>query len=267
MKLIKNRLVIGCICIVLAFVLGFIGVPFLVEKMSDKVNVVVANQDIPKGTKLDESMFRIIEVSQGDLPYMMTDLYKSIISKAANDQGKNNADNSSSIFGKDKTEGKYAAVEISKNDYISRQKITSSIPYKDKELRELGENEYAVTISVSALDASVAGKVRAGDVITPMIISGDGSEKKANVYDEVRYMEIISVSDKDGADISTNNSESLPAVVTLKCNFTQAVMLAQLNSSNKIHLAFAAHAESERSVELLKVQSDFFNSVNGGNSQ
>ena len=265
MRLIKNRLVIGCICIVLAFALGFIGVPFLVDKMSDKVNVVVANQDIPKGTKLEESMFRIIEVSQGDLPYVMTDLYESITGKASTNANGNTS--TSSIFSKDDSTARYASVEISKNDYISKQKITTKIPYKDKELRELGENEYAVTISVSALDASVAGKVRAGDVITPMIISGDGSETKANVYDEIRYMEIISVSNKDGADISSSNSESLPAVVTLKCNFTQATMLAQLNSSHKIHLAFAAHAESERASDLLKVQSDFFNSPNGGNGQ
>ena len=265
MRLIKNRLVIGCICIVLAFVLGFIGVPFLVDRMSDKVNVVVANQDIPKGTKLEEGMFRIIEVSQGDLPYMISDLFETITGKAAT--GNNNAASKTGIFVKDSSDLKYAAVEISKNDYVSRQKITSKIPYKDKELRELGENEYAVTISVSALDASVAGKVRAGDVVTPMIISGDGNETKANVYEEIRYMEIISVSNKDGADISTTNSESLPSVVTLKCNFAQATMLAQLNSSHKIHLAFAAHAESDRAAVLLKTQSDFFSSANGGNSQ
>ncbi|MBP3856322.1 MAG: hypothetical protein IK990_12005 [Ruminiclostridium sp.] len=265
MRLIKNRLVIGCICIILAFALGFLGVPFLVDKMSDKVNVVVANQDIPKGTKLEEGMFRIIEVSQGDLPYVAADLYESITGKAAS--GNKGAAGSSSIFVKESSEAKYAAVQISKNDYVSRQKITSTIPYKDKELRELGENEYAVTISVSALDASVAGKVRAGDVITPMIISGNGNDTKANVYDEIRYMEIISVSNKDGADISSSNSESLPAVVTLKCNFDQAAMLAQLNSSHKIHLAFAAHAESERAAELLKTQADFFNSTNGGNGQ
>lgn len=262
MRLIKNRLVIGCICIILAFALGFIGVPFLVDKMSDKVNVVVANQDIPKGTKVEEGMFRIIEVSQGDLPYVTSDLYESITGKASNNA--NGKASGSSIFSKNDATVYYAAVEISKNDYISKQKITKDIPYKDKELRELADDEYAVTISVGALDASVAGKIRSGDVITPMIISGDGNEIKANVYDEIRYMEIISVSNKDGVDIITSESESLPSVVTLKCNYNQAVILAQQNSSHKIHLAFAAHAESERAAELLKKQSDYFNSTNGG---
>lgn len=256
MRLFKNRLIIGCFCIIVAFAVGFIGVPLMVDKMNDKVNVVVANQDIPKGAKIDEGMFRIIEVSQGDLPYVMSDLYETITGKAS-------GSTTSSIFTKDDGVTRYAAVEISKNDYISRQKLTTSIPYKDKELRELGENEYAVTISVSALDASVAGKVRAGDVVTPMIISGDGSETRASVYDEIRFMEIISVSSKDGADIVNSNSDTLPAVVTLKCNFIQATMLAQLNSSHKIHLAFAAHGESESAAELLSKQAKFFNSTNG----
>lgn len=247
MNLLKNRLVIGCICIILAFALGFIGVPFITKVTSDKIQIVVASKDISKGALLTEDMFRIVEMSVGDLPYMRSELYSAISGK-----------NDECVFNLNDSEALYAAVEISANDFVSRKKVTDEIPYKDKELRDLADDEYAVSIAVSALDASVSGKIRANDVVTPLIVGGKSEESKAVVYDQIKYMEVISVATRDGVDVKTETSEELPTYVTLRCNLEQAQLLAQLNADYKIHLAFAAHSTSDRAAALLEIQQAYF---------
>ncbi len=247
MSFLKNRFVIGCICIVIAFAVGFIGVPFFTDMTSEKVTVVIASRDIQKGAVLDESMFRMIEMSLSDLPYSMSDLYSSISGK-----------NDSCIFMQDSTGKLYAAKDIYVNDFISKSKITSKIPYKNKELRELAEGEFATTVAIGGLDASVAGKVRQGDVITLLIATGEDEKISANIYDELMYMEILSVSSSEGVDITGDSTELMPSYVTLKCNLTQARMLAQLGENYSIHFAFAAHGSSERAAELLAKQAEYF---------
>lgn len=247
MKFLKNRLVIGCICIILAFALGFIGVPFITKVTSDKIQVVVASKDISKGALLTEDMFRIVEMSVGDLPYMRSELYSAISGK-----------NDECIFNVNASASHYAAVEISANDFISRKKVTDEIPYKDKELRDLADDEYAVSIAVSSLDASVSGKIRANDVVTLLIVGGNNAETKASVFDQLKYMEVISVASRDGVDVKTDTSEELPTYVTLRCNLEQAQILAQLNADYKIHLAFAAHSSSDRAAALLQSQKEYF---------
>lgn len=247
MKLLKNRLIIGCICIILAFALGFIGVPFITKVTSDKIQVVVASKDISKGALLTEDMFRIVEMSVGDLPYMRSELYSAISGK-----------NDECIFNVNSSVPYYAAVEISANDFVSRKKVTGEIPYKNKELRDLVDDEYAVSIAVSSLDASVSGKIRANDVVTLLVVGGKSAEPKAVVYDQLKYMEVISVSTRDGVDVKTETSEELPTYVTLRCNLEQAQILAQLNADYKIHLAFAAHSTSERAAALLESQKAYF---------
>lgn len=250
MKFLKNRLIIGCACIVLAFALGFLGVPFITQVTSDKVQVVVASQDISKGAPLTESMFRIIEMSLGDLPYSRSELYSAI-------SGKNNE----CIFNVNSTGSRYAASDISANDFISRKKVTAEIPYKDKALRELGEDEYAVTISVGTLDASVGGKIRADDVVTVLVVSGKGEQERAAIRNSLKYMQIISVLSRDGVEITGESSEAVPAFATIRCNLQQARELAQLNASYKLHLAFAAHSDSEKAAELLETQRSYFDNL------
>lgn len=258
MKLVKNRLIIGCMCVVLAFAVGFLGIPALTDWTSDKVQVVVANQGITKGTLLTEGMFRIVEMSRGDLPYSQSELYSSITQRRASNEGQSvTPSNSDFIFGNNKT-NLYAAIDITANDLISRSKITSVIPYKDKELRDLETNEYAIAVSAGSLDLSVSGKIRAGDVVTPLIVSSDKTVDEAAIYDEIEFMEVISVSTKDGYDIEGDTTELLPSYVILKCNKTQARILAQAAANYKIHFAFAAHATSDRAVELLEQQERYF---------
>lgn len=247
MNFLKNRFVIGCICIVLAFAVGFIGVPFFTDKTSDKIQVVIAGADIKAGTELTESMFRIIEMNLSDLPYQTSSLYSAVT-----------GENDSCIFVKDSGNKMYASKDIYTNDFVTKSKVTSKIPYKDKELRELEADEFAVTVSAGSLSSSVAGKIRAGDVVTILVATGEEEETEAMIYPELMYMEIMSVSTDEAVDISDSSSGLIPAFVTLRCNLTQARMLAQLGSNYTIKFAYAAHSSSDLAAELLAKQAEYF---------
>ena len=61
--------------------------------------------------------------------------------------------------------------------------------------------------------------------------------------------------------LTGESSEAVPAFATIRCNLQQARELAQLNASYKLHLAFAAHSDSEKAAELLETQRSYFDNL------
>lgn len=236
MKIFKNRLVIGCICIILAFAIGFLGVPYITNLLNDKVPVLVATRNITKGEELSASDFRTIKMTVGDLPYNVGEYYGD------------------AEFLKDSIW--YAAVEMRSNDIVTKSKVSSDKPFDDEAFRELSEGEFAVAVTVDTLSGSIGAKVTVGDIVTPMLYDGETSF----IDSRIRYLEVISVVSSDAADINggEGSAKGMPSVVIFKTNQEQALALADYEKSSKIHLALVSRGDDSKAAALLAQQAAVF---------
>lgn len=241
MSFLKNRFVIGCFCIILACVIGFVGIPMFTNFSNQKITVVVANRDISKGDELDETMFYEHHISRGDIPYP-SDKYYTVINLSGN------ADDVA-LFTQSGNK-LYANRDIYANDILTTDKVTTQYPYSDMEIRTLENDHYAVSVNVSSLASGVAGKIREGDIVT-MLIYSDNSSVFVDSY--LNYLKVISVSNSDAVDIK-DNSEDIPSVITFEVNIKQAMLLAEYNSNYGIHYALAARSDTEKAEMLINEQ-------------
>lgn len=252
MRIFKNRLLIGCICIIVAFVIGFIAVPTLTERLNDKIDVVVLNADVEKGDRITPDMLRLASMSKGDMLYADNEFYNSI------DVSNGLAINNRMLFDPVDKEI-YAAIDMKRNDIITNDKISSTYLYKDEKLRELGDNEYAVSVTVSSLAASVSAKIMAGDIVTLLICDDD--EGAAAVPAELMYVQVLNINNADAVDINdaqTGAENGIPSVVTFRVNLYQAQLLAGFEQTSVIHLALVSRGDEARSEELLRKQDKYF---------
>lgn len=255
MKIFKNRLVIGCICIVAAFAIGFLAVPFLTDRLNDKVAVVIVAEDIPKGAEVSADKLRTIQMSLGDIPYADNEYFNCI--DASNGNQTHNR-----ILLKDAANVArkvYALTDMKTNDIITNRKVSTSFPYSDENLRALEDNEYAVTVSVNSLAASLGAKIQVGDIVTVLVSSEDSTY--AEVPQELMYVELMSIENSDAADINRGSDGAetgIPSVVTFRANLYQAQTLAWLEQNASIHLALVCRGNDERAAELLEKQEKYF---------
>lgn len=253
MRILKNRLFIGCICIILAFAIGFIAVPKVTDMLNDKINVVVLNTDVAKGDQLTPDMFKLVQMSKGDVLYADNEFYNSI--DVSNGQAVNNR-----LMFDPKDKVIYAALDMKMNDIVTDMKISETYPYKDEKLRALGDNEYAVSVTVSSLATSVSAKVMAGDIVTLLVCKED-EEGAAAAPSELMYVEVLNINNSDAVDINdveAGTDNGIPSVVTFKVNLFQAQLLAGFEQSSVIHLALVCRGDEEKAQELLNKQQQYF---------
>lgn len=253
MRILKNRLFIGCICIIIAFAIGFIAVPKVTDMLNDKINVVVLNTDVEKGDQLTPDMFKLVQMSKGDVLYADNEFYNSI--DVSNGQAVNNR-----LMFDPKDKVIYAALDMKMNDIVTDMKISETYPYKDEKLRALGDNEYAVSVSVSSLATSVSAKIMAGDIVTLLVCKED-EEGAAAAPSELMYVEVLNINNSDAIDINdveAGTENGIPSVVTFRVNLYQAQLLAGFEQSSVIHLALVCRGDEVKAQELLNKQKQYF---------
>lgn len=253
MRIFKNRLLIGCICIIVAFAIGFIAVPKVTDMLNDKIDVVVLNTDVKKGDRITPDMLRLVQMSKGDILYADNEFYNSI------DVSNGKAVNNRMMFDpKDKVI--YANIDMKLNDIVTDMKISGTYPYKDEKLRELADNEYAVSVSVASLATSVSAKIMVGDIVTLLICKEDEANA-ASVPSELMYVEVLSINNSDAVDINDTQAgveNGIPSVVTFRTNLYQAQLLAGFEQSASIHLALVCRGDEQKAQDLLNKQRQYF---------
>lgn len=255
MKFLKNRLVIGCLCVIFAFVIGFLVVPKLTDRLNDKITIVVAASDIKKGEELSSSNLKTIQISKGDVPYAINQYYNNV--SESNGQA---TDNRRLLVDNDnRPRNVFASMDMKANDVITDMKISNSSPYSDENLRTLEANKYAVSVTVKSLATGISGNVSCGDIVT-VIVNSDGG---TYAPEALLYMEVIGVFNSDGAEInSENKAKGIPSTVTFKANLYQAQMLSDCENNASIHLALICRGDEEKAENLLKMQEDYFKNNN-----
>lgn len=231
-ELSKNKTFVGIACIGFAVALTIVNISLKGRSGSSQTKAIITTGEISAGDKITESMIEEIRV-QGNMPENV-------------------------ITSKDDVLGKYANISLTQNDIITTEKLSIEAIYGSAYLENLKEDERAISISLRTLAIGLSGKLESGDIVSIISIDEEGN---SNIFEELQYVELISVSDNNGYDVGGNNNSSdknVGATTTLLVNEEQAKLLASLEAKGKIHISLVYRGNDDYKQQLLDKQKSVF---------
>lgn len=234
MSFLKNRTVLGVICILLSLLICFGLTPLFNKGISKKSEIVRVAKEIKAGDEIRKDMIKTVEVGGYNLP-------ENIIRR------------------KDNAIGKFAEADLSVGDYILNTKI-SDIPAADNAyLYNLDGNKQAISITIKSFANGLSGKLESGDIVS--VIAPDYKKQGMTVIPpELRYVEVISVTASSGYDANTGeeieDDRELPSTVTLLVSPEQGNILAELEVDSKAHLSLVYRGSPKNTKKFINMQEE-----------
>ena len=227
----KNRTIIGVICVVAALVLSFAVAP-LVNRFSDsRFEIVCVKRDVTKG-------HQTVTVGGYGLP-------TGVI--------------------KDKADviGKYAACDMVSEDFILPSKLTDNADSADDVFMNLDGSQVAMSITIQSFAGGLSGKLANGDIVQ-LIVNTD--EEGYFVPNELQYVRVITSTtakgiDKDELIRNDDGSYELPTTLTLLVDTYQAKLLAEYENNSKIHAVLVSRGNEEQANEFLEKQNTILDEI------
>ena len=237
MSFLKNRTVVGVICILLSLLICFGLTPLFNQSVSQKAEIVRVVQPIRAGDEITESMVQIVEVGGYNLP---EDVLRQ----------------------KESAVGKYATADLAVGDYIIPSKLSDAPAAENAYLYSLDGSQQAISVSIKSFAEGLSGKLQSGDIVS--VIAPDYKQQGQTVVPaELQYVEVISVTASSGYDANTGepaadeeDDKELPDTVTLLVSPEQAKVLAELEAEGTIHLSLVYRGDRENAGKFLAAQND-----------
>ena len=225
LKLFKNKIFIGAMCLLLAGILAFAFLPRLYGVQSGTTEIVKLRQTVESGTVITDDML----VGAGVGAYGLPD---------------------NVIRDKSEITGLVAGETVYAGEYLWRDRFMTEEAYKEvtsKESLGLSDGTYLLTISLPSESSGIAGILRAGDTVDVYGYTDSGGTVAVNealtcvkVY-KVLNNKLVSLDDLDAklkADSSKDSSDYdfAPAYVVFTVNEQQAKTLIGLEKDKSLHL-------------------------------
>lgn len=233
MSFLKNRTVIGVICIVLSLIICFAVTPLFNKGMSQKTEIVRVTKDIKIGDEITKDMVQTVEVGGYNLP---EDVVK----------------NTETVL------GKFASADMVPGDYIISSKIADEPAAENAYLYNLTGEKQAMSVSVKSFATGLSGKLVSGDIVS--IIAPDYKKQGTTVIpSELQYVEVIAVTAGSGYDANTGEQEDseekeLPSTVTLLVTPEQSKILAMLEADGTLHVSLVYRGSKENAAKFIAAQ-------------
>lgn len=232
----KNRTIIGIVCIVLALVVTFAVAP-LVNKLSDsRTDIVRLKNDIVQGHMIQESDIEVVTVGSTGLP-------TNIITK------------------KEAVVGKFAACDLKANTDLLQSMISGKSDSADDVFHTLDGKKQAISITISSFAGGLSGKLENGDIVSLVIFENETNE--ATIPGGLTYVKVITTTtaegfDKDELTPNEDGTYELPTTLTLLVNPTQAKMLVEYENRGVIHADLVYRGDSKTAQKFLDAQDLYF---------
>ena len=232
----KNRTIIGIVCIVLALVVTFVVAP-LVNKLSDsRTDIVRLKNDIVQGHMIQESDIEVETVGSTGLP-------TNIITK------------------KEAVVGKFAACDLKANTDLLQSMISDKSDSADDVFHTLDGKKQAISITISSFAGGLSGKLENGDIVSLVIFENETN--KATIPGGLTYVKVITTTtaegfDKDELTPNEDGTYELPTTLTLLVNPTQAKMLVEYENRGVIHADLVYRGDSKTAQKFLDAQDLYF---------
>ena len=232
----KNRTIIGIVCIVLALVVTFAVAP-LVNKLSDsRTDIVRLKNDIVQGHMIQESDIEVVTVGSTGLP-------TNIITK------------------KEAVVGKFAACDLKANTDLLQSMLSDKSDSADDVFHTLDGKKQAISITISSFAGGLSGKLENGDIVSLVIFENETNE--ATIPGGLTYVKVITTTtaegfDKDELTPNEDGTYELPTTLTLLVNPTQAKMLVEYENRGVIHADLVYRGDSKTAQKFLDAQDLYF---------
>jgi pilus assembly protein CpaB len=278
MKILRNRLFIGLLCVVLSIVFVFVAAPAVTSAQNKRTEVCQAVEDIAAGATLTSEMLRTTNIPVSMAP--------------------ENAIKAEDCI------GKRAVSAIWTGDIMTSSKLAEGFTPEDTYSLATAKQKMVISITMKNLSVMAAARIQPGDVVTVMALpnsrygsnSGTGTadstglstgataepeeteetpddetsdyeettepvapmpepvditeiEPSVVIYPELKYMEIAAIVARQGqnAKVDTEPGEdeenSLPVTVSFYATEQQAMRLAELEKNGTAYIAFVARGE------------------------
>ena len=242
MSFLKNRTVIGVVCIVLALIICFAVTPLFNQELAQKTEIVRVTKDIRLGDEITLDMVKIVEVGGYNLPDTVVRNLDTVV-------------------------GKYASADLAAGDYIIASKVADEPAVENAYLYSLDGTKQAISISVKSLAVGLSGKLQSGDVVS--VIAPDYRKQGVTVIPpELQYVEVIAVTATSGYDANTGEQagedqgeKELPGTVTLLTTPEQSRLLAELEADGKLHLSLVYRGSKDNAAKFVEAQQVVLNEL------
>ena len=235
----KNRTIIGIICIIISVATMF-GVAPLVNKMAaGKVSVVRVNADIAKGTAIKAEDVTVVEIGKAGLQDNAVTDTKAVV-------------------------GKYAVCDVKSGTNVLTSYLSDKADSADDIFRTLNGTKQAVSITIDSFAGGISGKLENGDIVSIIVTR----EKQTSVPAELTYVKVITTTTAAGVDKNDlkpdeDGNYELPSTVTLLVNKEQAKILANYESDGDMHLSLIFRGDELAANKYLEVQEKVFTAITG----
>ncbi len=235
----KNRTIIGIICMVLAVVITFLVAPLVNNITSDTTTIIRLAKDVKHGVQISESDIEEVKVKSDTIPDGVINSKKTIV-------------------------GKYAASNLYKGDYFTKPKISGEANTADDVFASLDGKKMAVSVTIDTFAAGLSAKLQNGDIISIIVTPKNGAESE--IPSELKYVKVITTTtsggiDKDSIVKNEDGSYELPSTITVLVNEKQAKLLAKYEGSVDMQAALIYRGDKTTANKFLEKQEEFF----GGN--
>ena len=233
----KNRTLLGVLCLVCALLLVFVAAPLLTRLQDGRTSVVRMVRSVEKGHLITESDVETAEVGAYNLP----DPVVKDVSLAV---------------------GQYASVDLRPGDILLSSKLTDRPDSASDVFRLLNGEEHAVSVTLPNYAAGLSGKLENGDIVS-VCVTEDG---ETFVPPELTYVRVITATtgkgvDKDAQSLKEDGSADAPATVTLLANGKQETLLVHYEHTAKVHFALVFRGEANAAQKFLDAQEAYFASL------
>ena len=238
MKFLKNRTVLGVICIALSLIICFAITPLFNASKSSTMKIIRIKNDVKIGQEITSKDIEVVEVGAYNMPSEVVQKSEDVV-------------------------GKYVSAEMIKGEYVLAAKISDSPASENAYLYNLTGEKRAISITIPSFAGGLSGKLISGDIVS--IIAVDFKEQGETVVpEELQYVEVIAVTDKKGNDDETvtvkpdgEEETELPETVTLLVTPAQANILAELEAEGEIHVALVYRGTAENAQKFISAQEKF----------
>jgi len=240
MGLLKNRTVVGVICILLSLLICFGLTPLFNKGMSQKTEIIRVVKEIKSGDEITKDMIQTVEVGGFNLPENV-------------------------IRTKDNVIGKYATSDLGIGDYILNTKVSEIPAAENAYLYNLDGSKQAISITIKTFANGLSGKLQSGDIVS--VIAPDYKKQgKTVIPTELKYVEVISVTASSGYDANTGeqgteDDRELPSTVTLLVTPEQGNILAELEADSKLHLSLVYRGTPENTKKFTEMQDEIIEKI------
>ena len=232
----KNRTLIGVICMVVAVAITFLIAPVVNKLSMDTTEVVRLSADVRQGVQITADDLESVRVKTDSIPSGILNDPKAII-------------------------GKYASSQLYAGDYLIPAKLTGEANTASDVFASLDGTKVAVSVTIDTFAAGLSGKLENGDIISMIVM--DKNTGKAYIPASLKYMKVITTTTAGGIDQDSivkneDGSYEIPSTVTLLANIEQAKLLAKYEGETTLTVALVYRGTAENAKVFLDKQEEYF---------